>query len=309
MQLGHIALFQAVLQTGSLTAAADLLHISQPAASKRLQQAERALGFALFHRERGRLVPTRQGLILQGPTERLAADLQRLTQLAYSLRPQQQTGVRVICTPTLAHSVLPLSLVAWRALYPDVDCSLATEHTHALLAALVAGQADLGLTLQRIAHPGLQCEVLAQGQMQAIAPAGFWSVSEAGLPLQLASLGGLNMIGLDDKDGLGALLESHLRTLDQPVKISTRVQTYQLARHMVAAGQGVAIVDPFTGLAGSSEIMKTSEAIQTRPLSPPLLVTLYSVTRTDQTLTEAQQALLSELQRTAQTLLTENLLV
>lgn len=298
MQLGHIALFQAVLQTGSLTAAADLLHISQPAASKRLQQAERELGFALFHRERGRLVPTRQALILQAPTERLAADLRRLSQLAYRLRPQQQTGMRLMCTPTLAHSVLPMALVKWRALYPDIDCNLATEHTQALVAALIAEQADLGLTLQRVAHPSLQCEVLAQGQMQVIAPAGFWPKQQARLPLALVGLEGVKLIGLDDNDGLGALLESHLQTLAQSVKMSTRVQTYQLARHLVASGQGVAIVDPFTGLAGGSD------AIQTRPLSPALIVTLYGVTRVDQALTEAQQALLNQLQSTAQALLT-----
>ena len=121
MQLSHIALFQAILQTGSLTAAADLLHISQPAASKRLQQAERDLGFALFHRERGRLVASPQALILQASCEQLAADLQRLNQLAYSLRPQPQGRVRLMCTPTLAHRLLPLALSAWRTLYPDVD--------------------------------------------------------------------------------------------------------------------------------------------------------------------------------------------
>ncbi|MGO5000137.1 LysR family transcriptional regulator [Oceanisphaera sp. W20_SRM_FM3] len=297
MQLGHIALFQAILQTGSLTAAADLLHISQPAASKRLQQAERELGFALFHRERGRLVATAQGFALQAPSERLAADLQRLGQLAHSLRPQQQAGVRLMCTPTLAHSLLPLGLVAWRLDFPEPDLSLATEHTQALVAALVAEQVDIGLTLQRVTHPSLMCAALAQGQMQVIAPAGFWPQDDAGLPLALASLGGLKIIGLDDKNGLGALLEQHLETLAPPVQINTRVQTYQLARHLVAAGQGLAIVDPFTGLANPSD------GLQTRPISPPLLVTLYGVTRVDHTLTLAQQALLNELQSTAQALL------
>ncbi|MBU3824568.1 MAG: LysR family transcriptional regulator [Candidatus Oceanisphaera merdipullorum] len=298
MQLGHIALFQAILQTGSLTAAADLLHISQPAASKRLQQAERELGFALFHRERGRLVPTQQTLALQAPSERLAADLQRLGQLADSLRPQQATGVRLMCTPTLAQSLLPLSLVAWRRDFPEPDLSLATEHTQALVSALVAEQVDIGLTLQRVTHPSLICTELAQGQMQIIAASGFWPEEHASLPLALTSLGGVKMIGLDDKHGLGLLLEQHLETLAPPVQINTRVQTYQLARHLVAAGQGVAIVDPFTGLANPTD------GLQTRPISPPLLVTLYGVTRLGQTLTLSQQALLNELQSTAQALLT-----
>jgi DNA-binding transcriptional LysR family regulator len=48
MRLRYIELFHAVLTTGSLTGAANLLNISQPAASKALQQAENQLGFTLF---------------------------------------------------------------------------------------------------------------------------------------------------------------------------------------------------------------------------------------------------------------------
>lgn len=297
MQLGYIMLFQAILQTGSVTAAAALLHISQPAASKRLQQAERVLGFALFHRERGKLVPTRQALILQAPAERLVADVRQFTRLAHSLRPEQQSELRLTCTPTLAQHLLPLSLVAWRAEYPILNCHLATEHTPALVAALLAEQTDLGLTLQSVSHPQLSCEELAFGQMQVLAPAGFWSTEQVGMPLALDCLAGLKMIGLDDKDGLGALLDSHMQGLAPPLSINTRVQTYQLARHMVLAGQGLAVVDPFTGIAAAAD------GTQMRPLSPPLWVTLYGVSRVGQALTRPQQALWQELRRTAQALL------
>ncbi|HET7663085.1 MAG TPA: LysR family transcriptional regulator, partial [Rhodanobacteraceae bacterium] len=58
MRLRYIELFHAILTTGSLTGAAKLLNISQPAASKALQHAESQLGFALFSRVRGRLQPT-----------------------------------------------------------------------------------------------------------------------------------------------------------------------------------------------------------------------------------------------------------
>ena len=84
MRLRHIELFQAILQTGSLTAAAELLHISQPAASKILKHAEQQLGFALFDRVRGKLQPTAEAR-LQQQTERLAIDLQNLRRLADNL--------------------------------------------------------------------------------------------------------------------------------------------------------------------------------------------------------------------------------
>ena len=48
MRLRHIEIFQAIRQTGSVSAAAQLLHVSQPAVSKVLQHAELQLGFPLF---------------------------------------------------------------------------------------------------------------------------------------------------------------------------------------------------------------------------------------------------------------------
>jgi DNA-binding transcriptional LysR family regulator len=64
MRLRHIEIFQAILQTGSVTGAASLLNISQPAASKALQHAEAQLGFSLFTRVRGKLESTAEARIL-----------------------------------------------------------------------------------------------------------------------------------------------------------------------------------------------------------------------------------------------------
>ena len=58
MRPSHIDVCNAVLLTGSVTAAARLLNVSQPAVTKLLQSAENQLGFKLFVREKGRLVPT-----------------------------------------------------------------------------------------------------------------------------------------------------------------------------------------------------------------------------------------------------------
>ena len=64
MRLRHIEVFNAVMQTGSVSAAARLINITQPAVSRTLQHAELQLGFALFQRARGRLTPTNEALAL-----------------------------------------------------------------------------------------------------------------------------------------------------------------------------------------------------------------------------------------------------
>lgn len=294
MRLRHIELFQAILQTGSLTAAAQLLHISQPAASKILKHAEQQLGFALFNRVRGKLQPTAEARILQQETERLAADLQNLRRLAGNLGRGEERALRLICTPALAQVLLPEALRCWRSRFASTPCQLATQHTAEIVEALLLREADLGLTLQSVEHPGLSSEVLAQGQMMVIAPANWWADAELASPLRLEELADVPLIGLDTRDALGGLLRGHFEELDPPPRINTWVQTYQLARSLVAAGQGLALVDPLTALAGGDH------AVQARPLEPAIPVPLYALVRAQEVSSAAQLELLAQIRQQAE---------
>ncbi len=55
MRLRHIEVFHAIMQAGTISGAAQLLHISQPAVTKVLQHCELQLGMPLFDRVRGKL--------------------------------------------------------------------------------------------------------------------------------------------------------------------------------------------------------------------------------------------------------------
>src|SRR5690242_8743531 len=81
MRLRYIELFHAILTSGSITGAAKLLDISQPAASKALQHAENQLGFALFSRVRGRIQPTQQAQLLRDRIENIIQEVQDLERL------------------------------------------------------------------------------------------------------------------------------------------------------------------------------------------------------------------------------------
>lgn len=297
MRLRHIELFQAILQTGSLTAAAELLHISQPAASKILKHAEQQLGFALFDRVRGKLQPTAEARVLQQQTERLAIDLQNLRRLADSLGRGEECALRLICTPALAQALLPQTLRTWRERFPRTVCQLATQHTAEIVEALLLREADLGLTSQAVEHPGLSSRLLGEGRMHVIAPPGWWSPDELHRPLRLQALAGKALIGIDARDALGSLLRGHIEELDPPPRVVTWVQTYQLARQLVSAGQGVALVDPFTALAA------TGGEVQARLLEPAISVPVYALTRVHEQLLPAQAMLLEQLGAQAERLL------
>jgi len=71
MRLRHIELFHAIYTTGSITNAAKMLHISQPSVSKVLTHAELQLGFHLFERIKGKLIPTKEAEILFGEVDKI----------------------------------------------------------------------------------------------------------------------------------------------------------------------------------------------------------------------------------------------
>lgn len=296
MRLRHIEIFQAILQTGSVTGAASLLNVSQPAASKALQHAEAQLGFTLFKRVRGQLLPTPEARILEQSTARVFEELQRARRLAGGLRQQSARSLRVVATPSLAQSLLPKVIPRWMKRFPGVPYELATHHTPELVENLLLHESDLALTLQDPKHAGLSMRTLAQGQMVVIAPPWHWPVHSLGEPLDIQELGGEPLLALDTRDALGSLLDHHLGETPQPPRVVARVQTWLLARSLVAEGLGLAVVDPLTGYGPGAPI-------QVRALRPMLPVKFYALTRPDEGISDALEGLLDELGKEAAVLM------
>ena len=276
MRLRHIEIFQAIRQTGSISAAAQLLHVSQPAVSKVLQHAELQLGFPLFLRIRGKLQPTPEALALEREVDKVTESLQGVRRLAQNLRREPGQSLRIGATPALALSLLPPAIREWTQRYPDIACELSSAHSRELVQNLLMREVDVALTLQPPDHPGLNAQPLAHGVLVALAPQGYWKENELGKPLPLMALAGAPLIGLSSADPLSAKLDSYLEAVDPPPRVSIAVQTYSLARAMVESGAGLAVIDPFTALGASP----ATTCI--RPLAPPLPITLYALTRADE---------------------------
>lgn len=286
MRLRYVELFHAVLSTGSLTGAAELLNISQPAASKALQHAERQLGFDLFSRVRGRLQPTQEALLLRSRVEKIIQELRDLERLTANIARPETYPLRVTCTPTLAQALVPDATRLLRTAIPGTTAELFTRHSAEMYESLVLRETDIGLTLQETARHGLQHEPLCQGRVMIIAPPGWWPASDLAKPLPVAALADQPMIGIAVQDALGQLLQSQLSQVSPAPQISVWVQTYQLAYALVAQGQGLALVDPFTAL------QCRGGTVQTRPLKLQLDVVLYAVYRLDSPLTPVQKRFL-----------------
>ncbi len=270
MRLRHIEVFHAIMQVGTISGAAQVLHISQPAVTKVLQHCEQQLGMPLFERVRGKLYPKPEAHRLFIETEKLNRDLQGIRRLAASLKGRSVETVRLVSTPTLANCLLPAAMTEWRRDFPHTRCELATHFTTEIVSMLRLGEANLALSLQDPHHPGIMAEPLAQGVMTVIAPQGHWSPEQCGTPLSPQELNG-ELIGHADNDPLTDLVVDACEAQGIHPVMRTVVQTYKMARSLVEAGAGIAVVDPFTAQSGTVEV-------QRRPWAPTIQVQLFLLT-------------------------------
>ena len=292
MRLRHIEVFHAIMQVGTISGAAQVLHISQPAVTKVLQHAELQLGMLLFERVRGKLYPRPEAHRLFIETEKLNRDLQGIRRLAASLKGRAVETVRLVSTPTIAVSVLPGAMTLWRRQFPHTRCELATHHTSEIVTTLRLGEADLALSLQDPRHPGIVAEPIAEGVMTVLAPRGSWSDAEAGQPVSAEGLSG-ELIGHADNDPLGELVVQACEQQGVHPVFSTVVQTYQIARSLVEAGIGMAVVDPFTASAA------LDGKVQRRPWAPAIPVQLFLLTASHAPLSHGARALAASIAASA----------
>lgn len=298
MRLRHIEVFHAVMQAGTISGAAQMLHISQPAVTKVLQHCELQLGLPLFERIRGKLYPRPEAHRLFEQTDKLTRELAGIRRLAATLKQQSVETVRLLATPSLAFSVLPPALSAWRVKFAHTQCELAATTSAAAVDALRLSEADFALSLHDPRHPGIVAEPLCEGALQVLARAGSWPPNEQGQPLRVVALP-QDVIGLPAGDPLGERVAEAFEAAGRAAVFRTVVQTYGLARALVEAGGGMALADPF------SAALPTSGALVSRPLEPALPVRLYVLSASHAPLSHAARCLVEGVRAVAQQALGE----
>ena len=295
MRLRHIEVIQALLQTGHLGTAAEWLQLPVTEVEERLREAESQLGFMLFASVRGRLQSTPEARALQVEIAHVYEALEPVQRLASSLKQYLAPPLRIIGTPPLAQQLLPQSLATLRRRLPDAPCSLLSAPTRDIVRSLLLRESDLGLSLHDPEHSDIQCQVLVQGKLQLLAPHGWLQPRQKYISAQ--DLAGQALVGLEGHDPLSVLFDSKLQALRPAPVVQTRVQTHQMMRSMVEAGEGLAIVDPFTALGARAA------GLDVCPVSPAVPISLYALSLNNVAPTPAQEALLEIITTNAQALL------
>lgn len=138
-----LRLFLAVAEHGSITAGAELVHLTLPSASGRIRAMERAAGARLLERHRRGVTPTRHGELLLTHAREIVGRHDRLRLELADLGGQTAT-VTVLAT-TAASALVPPPLIRFLADHPGIDVALVERTSLRIVAALAEDRADLGV--------------------------------------------------------------------------------------------------------------------------------------------------------------------
>ena len=249
MNLRQMEVFRAVMLTGGVGGAAQLLHVSQPAISKVLAQAQKQAGFALFERVKGRLLPTPEGQQLHQEIDALWRGVERVRDVSRSLAEPQTGTLRLAVSASLASFLVPRTVAQLCERFPRLKSRMEILIAPIMVDALLDSSVDLGVALQPNEHPNLEPVQAWRCAFACVMPEDHRLARLD--TVRPADLRGERIITSDPNTPYGqALMRAYGReaarlNLDLSVRSSTSACWY------AQAGAGVAVVDR-TVIAGQS---------------------------------------------------------
>jgi DNA-binding transcriptional LysR family regulator len=266
MRLKHIEAFNALMLTGTVSGAARLLHVTQPAMTQTLQHAELQLGYQLFLRQRNRLVPTTEAQALYPDVQRLMTQLEEVRRLASALGSgKANPGLRVLIVPSLAVRALPDALTIFRRRYKDTPIAIRTLHSNEIARAMALQEGDVGIVYGNVMHGGLQEEHVATGRLVCVSQL-LQRGSDRRTTVALSDVLKEPFIRIDERDPLGAMLADQWSRLGMAPMGGMTVQTHHIAMVLAEQGFGPAIIDSFTAQA------RRSDTLHVRSITPEIPV-------------------------------------
>ncbi|MEM7747249.1 MAG: LysR family transcriptional regulator [Pseudomonadota bacterium] len=258
MRLRQLQCFREVMVSGTMTAAAKRLNTSQPGVSNLIAALEHEIGFELFERKKGRLIPTPEARHFYQNAERLVAELEEARRAARQIADGKRGFLTVATLPGMGLSILPKVISELRLDRPDTRVRILSRSTHAVRMMIPSEQCDVAIVETPIDDLAGHSEVF-QFECIAIMPSDH-ALSELEI-ITPEAIGKESLVSLYSEHPTTVQLERAF--FGRHVRWDPVVQSRLFATccEIVASGGGIAIVDPMTAAryAGENLVVRRFE--------------------------------------------------
>jgi DNA-binding transcriptional LysR family regulator len=288
LKIRQIEAFRAVMQRMTVTRAAESLHISQPAVSRLIADLESRVGFVLFERQQGRLVPTAEARVLFEEVERAFVGLDRITQAAQQIRAMRRGSLRVAGSPAVALDLLPSVIARFVERHAGIDVSLLAHSATTVVDKVASGQCDVGLIAEPIPHPAVKSERLAPSAMRCIVPRGHRLARKSSLRPE--DVRGERFISFPQSFDARSVIDRVFVEAGVSRELVLEAQLSQAIVGLVANGAGVALIDPVTAF-------YARERVAVKTFLPAVPDHFYIVTSASQPMSVVAAAFVADMRK------------
>jgi DNA-binding transcriptional LysR family regulator len=242
-QVGLRALqgFAEIMRSGSGTAAGRVLGLSQPAISRMVVQLEQDIGFELFYRDKGRLVPTKEGLMLAQEVDLALAGVARVHALIDDIANNATGELRIIAPPSFAEGIMPGIISTFAQAFPGVRIAVDSRSIATTKTMLITRVADCAFMRMPINHEDLDAQVMVSSDSVCVMAIDHpLAVHEVITPHLLKNV---PMIALGAGNTYGRQVDEVFRASGVQQRIAVECHTTSAACALAARGMGVTIVN------------------------------------------------------------------
>ncbi len=236
--------FRAVMERGTVTAAAERLGVSQPAVSKILAGLEREIGYTLFTRIKQRLAPTSEARLLAGEVARLYHGLEEVSEVARGIRDRQVGDLHIYSTPALGRTVLPDVMAAFMKSHARAHVVFHVRSSTYINQKMVDQQLDLGFSMMPFEHPSVVTEELSRAAAVCVLPGDHRLARRR--TIRPADLRGERFLSFPLDGRMRHLIDAVFEQDHIDRRLQIDVYSSAEACALAARGVGVSIVEPFT---------------------------------------------------------------
>jgi DNA-binding transcriptional LysR family regulator len=229
-----------VAELGSLSKAADRLHIAQPALSRQVRLLEEELGVRLFDRHGRGMVITEAGQDVLRHAQRIMNEMEEIRAAVADDDAPLRGHVSIAMPPTVS-DILSVPLVsAFQARHPEATLRIVSAYSGYLLDWLQRGEVDIAILFGNRLSPSLRPVPLLEEELHLIGSPG--SGLQSASPVSFASLAARRLLLPSSGHGLRKIVETCAAEAGVTLNIGVEADSYTTLKDLVAYGHGCSIL-------------------------------------------------------------------
>jgi DNA-binding transcriptional LysR family regulator len=260
MDVKLLEAFRKVVECRSVTEAANILGVTQPAVSAQLSRLEELVGFALFDRQRGRLRTTKQGQSFYDEVAKALGSIEHLEQSAINIKSGSLGRLTIVSHPSAAISLLPDLVTEFRNQRPSVFIRLITRNSDVVRDLFPSAVHDIGIAELPIDGNGIK---LAQYNLRCVAvlPKNHALAEQDVITPQ--DLSGVPFFAASKERSLHHELAKAFATAGADWNVIGDAEVFSSICAIVAGGSAVSVLDPWT-------VHNFRDRVAIRPFEPSI---------------------------------------